>query len=329
MKEKIRWGIIGPGVIAHSFMEGLALLEDACVTAVASRTPGKAAEFARQYGIPKVYDSYEGLARDPEVDIVYVATVHPVHRECTRICLMEGKAVLCEKPFTINAAELEELIGLARQRKLFLMEGMWTRFLPAVSKTREWLATGTIGEVRMARAEFGIRCGWNPESRLLNPVLGGGALLDIGIYPISLISMVYGRQPSEITSMAHLGETNVDEQFTALFGYGDGRMASVSGAVRTLFHQDAWIYGTEGWIHIPNFMWAKTATLCIKEKPEENFDLGYEGPGYQFEAAEAMACLREGRLESSIMPLDESFAIMKTLDQIRKQWNFRYPFEQA
>ncbi|MDF2926096.1 MAG: dehydrogenase [Paenibacillaceae bacterium] len=327
MSKVIKWGILAPGAIAHKFVKGLSVAEGAQVRAVGSRTLEKAEAFAGEYGIAKAYGSYEELVSDPDVDIIYVATPHPFHRESVLLCLNAGKAVLCEKPFTINAGEAEELVSRAREAKLFLMEAMWTRFLPAIVKVREWLAQGLIGQVRMVKADFGFQSGWNPKGRLLDPKLGGGALLDAGIYPVSFASMVLGTQPDEIRSLAHLGETGVDEQFSLLFGYPEGRIASLSGAVRTNLINDAWIMGTEGHIHVPSFLFARSASLFVKGQESVEYNPVFAGNGYHYEAEEAMRCLREGRLESPVMPLEETLAIMRTLDSIREQWGLRYEGE--
>jgi len=327
MKEKIGWGIMATGTIANKFCDGLKILDDARIVAVASRSLDKARDFGSKHGIEHAYGSYEELVNDPEVDIVYIATPHPFHFEGAMLCLKAGKAVLCEKPFTLNAREAETLIGYARKKGLFLMEAMWTRYLPAIVKVREWLEQGSIGEIRFLKADFGYRCSWDPEGRLLNPELAGGALMDVGIYPVSFTSMVYGSQPQSIKSMAHIGETHVDEQFAVLFGYEGGKIASLSGAVRTRLVNDALIMGTDGMIHIPDFFCAKTATLYSSSGGKEVFGPKFDVNGYNYEAAEAMRCLREGRPESSIMPLDETLAIMRTMDAIRAQWGLKYPGE--
>lgn len=326
MKKTIGWGIMATGTIANKFCEGLKSLKDAEIIAVASRSLDRALAFGRKHGIKRAYGSYEELVKDPEVDIVYIATPHNLHYRGAMLCLEAGKAVLCEKPFTLNAREAESLIRFARERKVFLMEAMWTRYLPAILKVREWLGKGLIGEVRFLKAEFGYRCTWDPEGRLLNPDLAGGALMDVGIYPVSFASMVYGSQPQSIKSLAHIGQTHVDEQFAVLFGYGGGKIASLSGAVRTNFVNDAIIMVTHGRIHIPDFFYAKKATLYTASGTEE-YGPEFEGNGYHYEAAEAMSCLREGKLESSVMPLDETLAIMHTMDTIRSQWGLKYPGE--
>jgi predicted dehydrogenase len=325
--EKIRWGILGPGAIAHKFVQALLTLEDAQIKAVGSRDIHRSQEFAKTYGIPKAYGSYEELVRDDQVDIIYIATPHSAHKENMLLCLNAGKAVLCEKSFTINADEAREVIRLAREKKLFLMEAMWTRFLPAIKKVREWLEQGFIGDIHLLKADFGISKGGGPHNRLVDPALGGGALLDVGIYPVSFASMIFGKQPETIKSLVHLGPTGVDEQSTILFGYEQGRMASLCSAIETELVNDAWIYGTQGYIHIPDFFYAKKAKLCLRDGRIEEFGPEFESTGYQYEAMEAMDCLRNGALESSIISLDETVAIMETMDKLRAQWNLKYPME--
>lgn len=327
MERIIRWGILGPGAIAHKFVQGLQLLKDAEITAVGSRSFAKAAEFAAKYGVKKAFGSYEELAGCEDVDIIYVATPHPFHREHALMCIRSGKAVLCEKPFTVNAGELQEVMDEAGKYGVFLMEAMWTRYLPVIVQVRDWLDKGVIGDVRMVKADFGFRGDWNPDSRLLNPELGGGALLDVGIYCISLASMVLGAKPVSINSTVHIGETGVDEQFSALLGYEGGGIANLSSAVRTNLPNDAWIIGSKGTIHIPTFWTAKSAKLIISGQEEQVFTGDFESYGYQYEAMEAMNCMREGKLESSIMPLEESLELMKIMDSIRRQWGLKYPFE--
>lgn len=324
---QLRWGILGPGRIAHSFAKSLKFLKDARLTAVGSRSLERAREFAGQYGIPHAWGSYAELAVDGDVDILYIATPHPMHYENALMGLQAGKAVLLEKPFTLNARQAEEVIKTARGGRLFLMEAMWTRFLPAIVRVRQMLADGVIGEVRQVRADFGFHGTRDEQGRLLNPDLGGGALLDVGIYTVSFAAMVFGRQPESIASAAHIGTTGVDEQFSAVFSYPGGALATVTGAVSTETPHDAWILGEAGFIHIPNFWHAKSIRLCVRGKLERTYRIPFRGPGYQFEAAEVMHCLREGRAESEIMPLDETLAIMHTLDMTRAGWGMQYPGE--
>ncbi|WP_170318217.1 Gfo/Idh/MocA family protein [Paenibacillus thalictri] len=327
MTSKIRWGILGPGGIANTFANDLVHLPDAQLVAVGSRSLDRAREFAAKHNMPNAYGSYEELAQDPNVDIVYVATPHQAHKENVLACLQAGKAVLCEKPFTVSASELEELVAVARKNNVFLMEAMWTRYLPAIVKVQEWLAGGLIGDVRMVDVKFGNRAEWRPESRLFNPELAGGALLDVGVYCISFVSMIMGQQPSAVHSVARIGTTGVDEEFAALFGYEGGRMASLMAGLRLKTKHQAVISGTEGEIRIPIFWNAKSAELSVYGKEDEHFEDSGAAKGYVYEAAEAMRCLREGKIESDRMTLDESLAIMRTMDKLRADWNMKYPFE--
>jgi len=321
------WGIIGTGNIASQFARGLKFTPDAQLIAVGSRSQESADKFGDTFNIPKRYPTYEALVADPEVEVVYISTPHPFHFENTMLCLEAGKHVLCEKPFAMNITEARAMVGAARHGKLFLMEAMWTRFIPAMVKVKELIAAGTIGEVRMLTADFGYRAGFNPKSRLLDPELGGGALLDVGVYPISLASMLFGT-PQSISAKAHIGETGVDEQIALIFQYGDGQLAQLSAAVRTQTPQEAWIIGTEGSIHITPEWWHPVGFTLIKRgQAPEHFDIPFVGNGYQFEAIEVGWALRAGELESPIMSLDESLEIMQMMDTAREQIGLVYPME--
>lgn len=327
MMDKIRWGILGTGMIATRFAEGLAVLPDAELMAVGSRSQAMAESFGDMFNVPHRHASYEALAGDPEVDVVYVATPHSLHQDNSLLCLQRGKAVLCEKPFTINAAEAERVIALARENGCFLMEAMWTRFLPAFERVRQLLADGVIGEVHMLSADFGFRASFDPRHRLFDPRLGGGALLDVGVYVVSLASMVFG-SPSRVSGMAHLGRTGVDERAAVILGTDQGQLAVLHTAIRTDTPQEAILMGTEGWIRIYSPWWrSDTLSLSIQGREDEVIHLPFEGNGYNYEAAEVMNCLRAGRLESDTLPLDETLTIMKTMDQIRAQWGLKYPME--
>jgi predicted dehydrogenase len=324
MTTPIRWGIIGLGAIAKSFARGLQAVPDAKLVAVGSRSLDKAKAFAAEFGAARAHGSYQELAGDREVDAIYVASPHPMHKEDAILCLEAGKAVLCEKPFTVNRAELEQVVAVARRRRVFLMEAMWTRFLPIMGRVREWLASGAIGEPRMLTADFGFRCAWDPQSRLLAPALAGGSLLDVGVYTVALAGMVFGPAPARITGLAHLGETGVDEQAAFVFGYPKGQLAVLASAVRTNTPQDARIDGTEGRIVIPSFWKGSRAVLTAGDRTE-TVEMPLAGNGYNYEAIEVGRCLREGLLESPLIPLDESLAIMGTMDELRRQFGLRYP----
>ena len=327
MPKKIRWGILGPGGIAHKFADALKAIPDAEIIAVGSRDRQRADAFADTFNVLYRHGSYSELANNPEVDVVYVATPHPFHKACAMLCLEAGKAVLCEKPFTVDAEQAEVLIASAREHKQFLMEAMWTRFIPVMVKVREWLADGVIGEPRMLTADFGNQVALTAENmkgRLFALELAGGAMLDIGVYTVSLASMVFG-MPTQITSLAHIGETGVDEQAAVLLGYDAGQIASLSCAITTHTSQDARIFGTKGAIYIPNFSRATSATLEVFGKEPLQIEIPFTDNGFEYQVLEVINCLRAGKLESDVMPLDESLSIIKTMDTVREQWGLKYP----
>jgi len=327
MTNRIRWGILGTGKIARQFAAALRRLPDAELLAIGSRSAESAGRFADEFEIARRYKSYVELLSDPEVEVIYVATPHSCHAENTQLALGAGKAVLCEKPFTINAAQAREIVALARERKLFLMEAMWTRCFPLMKKLRELLASGAIGEPRQLTADFGFRAEYQDEPRLFGPEFGGGALLDVGVYPVSLASLLFG-PPTRIVSAANLGPTGVDEEAAIVLTHGHGEMAILHTAIRLDTVQEAIITGTQGRIRIHSPWWRPGAiTLSRDGKPDERFDFPLEGNGYEYEAQEVMNCLRSGKLESPLMPLDESLSIMGTLDAIRAQWGLKYPME--
>ncbi|RCX20661.1 putative dehydrogenase [Fontibacillus phaseoli] len=323
----IKWGIMGTGTIAEQFAADLSHTSNGAAYAVGSRKPGNAALFAAQFGIPRAYGSYMELVNDPEIDVIYVATPHRYHLENALNSIRAGKAVLCEKPVTVNSRELELLISAARERRVFVMEAMWMRFLPPMQKAKEWVRAGRIGEVRLVQAEFGIMADWDPEGRLLSPELAGGALLDVGIYPLSFASMVFGAQPREIYSHARIGRTEVDEQFSALLTYDSGQVASLHGAIRLGMRNEAVIHGTKGCITLPSMNKAPSVSLYEGGKLVETYGDDRLGKGYEYEAEEVGRRLLAGQTESGIMPLDESLRVMEQLDTMRAQWGLRYPFE--
>lgn len=324
MTEKIRWGILGTGAVARKFAVGLGALLDAELAAVGSRTQERADMFAAEFGVTNRHVGYEALVKDPNVDAVYIATPHSEHVENARLALNAGKPVLCEKPFTLNARQAEELIRLARAKKLLLMEAMWTRYVPAMVRLREMLREGIIGEVRSLQADFGFRKE-GTEGRLFDPALGGGALLDVGVYPVSFASMILGK-PSEITGEAEVGPTGVDEQNAIVLTHPGGQLALLSSSLRANSFQEASIVGTQGRIRIHRGWWrGADMTLTLDAGGEEFLEFPYTGNGFQFEAAEFMECLRDGRLESSLMPLDETLSILRTMDTLRQRWGVKYP----
>lgn len=327
---EVRWGILGPGRIARKFAEGLKAVDGARLVAVGSRDAARAGAFAAEFGAARAYGSYEQLAADPEVDAVYVASPHSGHCEHTLLCLNAGKAVLCEKPLAINEREARRMVEAARARDIFLMEAMWMRFMPVHARVREWIRGGAIGDPRMARAEFGFRGPDDPESRLLNPALGGGGLLDVGIYPLSFIFMALGSEPEAVAGFADIGRTGVDEQAVAVLKFGGGRLGHLSCGVRTLTAHSARVYGSEGMIEIcPPFWQSKRVVLRRSNGKEEVFESPHRANGYEYEAMEVGRCLEAGLKESPLMPLDESLALMRAMDTLREQWGLKYPMEAA
>lgn len=329
MNKTINWGIIGCGRIAQRFAEGLRPLSSARIAAAASLTPGKAESFAAEFKIPKAYSDYKSLAADPSVDVVYVANVHNAHHAASLIALNKGKAVLCEKPFALNARQSAEMIDTARKAGLFLMEAMWTRFLPASRQLKELIDQSVIGDVRHLRAEFGFRTPWNPEDRLHSRKLAGGALLDLGIYPVSFARWIFGKSPESIQSTASIGRTGVDEQSSYQFSYSGGRSAQLFSSFKVPVPDEALIAGTQGFIRVPEFFHPREFTVFKPGGRRKKHKLPYRSTGLNCEAQEVMDCLQAGKIESTVMPLDETLEIMQTLDALRAQWDLVYPEEES
>jgi predicted dehydrogenase len=322
-----RWGILGPGSIANKFAIGLQSAPNAKLEAIGSRTLARAQEFATKYGAEHAFGSYEELAEDSTVDAIYIATPHPYHCENALMCLSHKKAVLCEKPFTINASQASLMISAARRNDTFLMEAMWSRFFPLMSEFKEIVVSGAIGEPRMMFADFGFRAGFDPASRLFNPELGGGGLLDVGVYPLSLASFLFGK-PGQVTGLAEIGETGIDEQAAFVMKYNNGVIATLACGVRTSTPHEALVIGTEGSVKIAAPFWIPTKLILKQgEKPEQIIEQPLVGNGYQYQAFETEKRVRNGELQSPILPWDETLEIMKTMDALRAQWGIKYPGE--
>jgi predicted dehydrogenase len=325
--DEVRWGILGPGRIARSFARGLQDAAGARLVAVGSRDLDRARAFAAEFGLDRAYGSYASLVEDPEVDAIYVSSPHSEHEAHTILCLQAGKHVLCEKPLALNAAQARRMIDVARENDRALMEALWTRFLPAVIGAREQGSLGAIGEVRMVRADFGFRAEPDPRGRLLNPELGGGALLDLGIYPLNLAFMFCGK-PTEISAKGNLGPTGVDEESAILLRHRNGELSQLSCSLRVDIVQDAEIIGTGGRMTI-EFPWWGASRFAVhgNDGNTEEFAFDHRGGGYTYEAEAFMDLIRSGRRDSDVMPLSESVAILETMDEIRAMWKLRYPGE--
>jgi len=327
MNRPIGWGIMGCGAIAHKFVEALIKVSGAKLQAAGSRSMEKARNFANQYGAERAHGSYESLIQDPEVDIVYIATPHNYHRENATLCLNHNKHVLCEKPMTVNASETEELIALARANRLFLMEAVWMRFFPVMSNLRTWLNDDIIGDIHMLKADFGISRPFEPKNRLFSPSLAGGALLDVGIYPINFCQMIMKEKPGKIHSSAYIGTSGVDEQSACLLTYEHGAMGLLSCAIRTKTNHNAEIIGSKGIITIPSFWKGEEATITNEDEEPISHLFPFDENGYEYEIKEVHRCLNKKLLESPLMPLGETLSIMQIMDEIREQWGLKYPFE--
>jgi predicted dehydrogenase len=323
---KIRWGIISTGNIANSFAQAFDVIDDAEIVAVGSRSQESADAFGDKYAIPNRHASYEALVNDPDVDAVYIGTPHPFHKDNSLLAINAGKAVLCEKPFTVNAAEAQAVINAAQAKGVFLMEAVWTRFIPIWVKIRELIAEGAIGEIRMVGGDFGFNAPYSPDGRLFDPALAGGGLLDVGVYPINLAWMTLGA-PETVKSMVHLGETGVDEQGTLLFGYPNGALAHLSYTLRVDTPITGYIAGTEGTIKIGKRWFINGAFTVERGDEVQTFELPLDGNGYEYEIREVGRCLREGLTESPIMPHSDSLAIMHLMDALRADWGLKYPME--
>ncbi|WP_372806119.1 Gfo/Idh/MocA family protein, partial [Pontiella sp.] len=327
--KTINWGIIGCGGIANLFATSLATLEEGRLLAGASRTPGRAQEFADKHGMARVYTDYESLVADPEIDAVYVATTHNFHFENIRLCLEHGKHVLCEKPFTVNAAQTRQLMELAREKQRFMMEAVWTRFLPAIVKLQQVLAAGAIGDVKTVTACFCLGADFPAEHRLKNKALAGGALLDLGIYPITFANLVFGAHPERIQSSVVMSETEVDESSFYLLDYPNGGRAMLTSSMSAAAPNEGIVYGSKGFIRVPLFWGAQEFEIHRKgsDAPERIRAPYGDGENFRFEIAHAMECIAAQKTESEILPLSETLAVMQTMDTLRDQWGLAYPDE--
>ena len=322
--SKIRWGILSTGGIAATFAGDLPRVPGAELAAVGSRSLPAAEAFARKHGFARAYGSWAELAGDPDVDVVYVATPHAFHLPAALACLAGGKAVLCEKPMTLDLASAAQLVQESRARGLFLMEAMWMRFNPAIRKMVDLIADGAIGEVTSVHADFGLQGPFAASHRLRDPALGGGALLDLGVYPVNLAHLVLG-VPATVTSWGHLTPEGIDDNTGVVLGYESGAMAALTCSLVGETRNAASITGTRGRIDLPPGFFAPRSFSLVRAGSVEVFEFPFEGRGYQFEAAEVQRCLVAGALESPLMPHDTTLEIMTLLDAVRDEIGVLYP----
>jgi predicted dehydrogenase len=325
MSERVRWGILSTGGIAAQFTTDL-LATGHVVAAVGSRSAASAAEFAESFGIGRAHGSYAELVSDPQVDAIYVATPHPFHAENARLALEHGKHVLVEKPFTLNAAEAEGLVALATERGLVLLEAMWTRFLPHMARLRELLADGAIGELRVLHADHVQNLPQDPNHRLQSPELGGGALLDLGVYPVSFAHDLFGT-PDTVHAISTPTPTGVDRSTVIVLGWQGGKQALIHTALDMTLPNRAVLIGTEGRIELDP-TWYNATTFRVYDADGtlvETVDGSVESRGMQYEAIELERLVTEGLAAGDILPPDETVAVMRTLDAVREQIGLVYP----
>ena len=317
--KKIKWGIIGLGNIANKFAQAVTKMQNTELIAVASRTKEKSEHFGNNYGVvkEKCYGTYEEIVKDNDVDVIYIAVPHSMHKEISILCLENKKAVLCEKPVTLNEEEVVEVINCAKENKTFFMEAMKTRFLPVHKEVRRIIKNGEIGEVKLIQADFGFFTEFNEENRLFNPKLGGGALLDVGVYPISYGAWLMEEEPSSIKSNIFVGKTGVDENVSAIISYKNGREVHVYAAINLNTVREANIIGTKGILRIPRFSSGEKLIINIDGR-EEIKEFPFDINGFEYQIEEVNELIRKGKLESLTMSWSDSRRVMKILDKIKK-----------
>ena len=329
MTAEIRWGVVGPGRIAEKVVEDFAVVDGARAVAVASRSLDRAEGFAARHGLERAYGSYAEILADPDVDVLYVATPHPQHHAIALGALRAGKALLIEKAFTATTAGTAEIVDVARQTGVFVMEAMWTRFQPAVVALRDLVADGAIGEVRSVQADLGVSREYDPADRLFDLAQGGGALLDLGVYVVSFAQMLLGT-PERVVAAGSLFPSGADAEATLLLDYGDGRSAALMTSLRNALPGQARVFGTAGWIDVlPRFHHPTTFVLHRAGAEPETISRQPLGAGYAHELIEVTDCLRAGRAESAVMPLADTFAVQKVLGDAADQLGVKHAEDAA
>ena len=328
MSTLYRWGIVGAGGIAHKFADAIGHIENTTLQAVASTNAQRAEDFAQKFFIPDCYDSYEQLFSSDVVDIVYVATTHNFHCTNTLAALAENKHVLCEKPMAVNASQVKQMISAAQSHQVFLMEAMWTRFLPMITEVTDLIKKGTIGQPQLLYADFGINFDFDPQRRVYNPDLAGGALLDLGVYCVALASMIFGR-PNNISSTVKMAWTGVDERSTVVLEYDHAKVAVLFQALDLKTPNEALIVGTEGSIRLHStWMMGSDYTLKLNNGSEKTYKANTHENGFIYQIMAVQEALHTGKTQCDLMCLKETLEIAETMDSLRSQWHLKYPFEQ-
>ena len=321
----IRWGIIAPGRIAHKFASDFSLIHNHSITSVASTNIERARAFADKYKLSSFYGDYREMLVNEKLDIVYIASPHSFHFEQAKMCLDLGISVLCEKPVTIHSGQLKQLLTLAAEKRLFFMEALWTVFLPTYTQIFEKINNGDIGSIIGVKADFGFHMPFDQDSRLFNPSLGGGSLLDIGIYPLLLATLCLG-YPDEIKALASLTELKVDDEMIAILNYNKRGLAQIQSTIRANTTTEAFIFGENGSIWVPNrWIDSQKFYLLKSDGQEELIHSPWDGFGYQFQISAVEKCLAQGLLECPLVPHSLSIQLMNQMDEIRKQTGIVYP----
>lgn len=323
--KKIRWGIAGPGVIAHKFAEAVKNVAEAKLVAVASRSAERSEAFAKEFDIPNAFGSYAEMANFDGVDVVYVSTAHPFHKSVAETFLKAKKHVLCEKPLCVNNLQAKKLAECAKENGVFLMEAMWTRFLPAIIEAKRITDSGEIGDVMDVTADFCYGIEYDEDPKVFENEMAGGSLLDVGVYALHLADVIFEEQPKCIKSFANVVDGS-DRHTRMLLEYEGGKTASLSSAITVEKPADAQIFGTKGRIYIPDFYQAERL-IVTKDGIDEQVLLPYDGNGFEGEIREVCSCIGEGKTESDILPLEKSIGILKQMDEIRKQISVEYPMD--
>jgi predicted dehydrogenase len=323
--KKYKWGILAPGKMSAKFTKGLKLLENAELYSVGSRDFQRARNFAEEYGFRKYYGSYEELAADPDLEVVYVASPHSFHKEHTLLCLKNGKHVICEKAFALNSDEVEEMIGEAGKKNLFLMEALWPPFQPFYKKAAEIIESGILGSIIHLHAYFSFIPPFDPTDRKFNLSLGGGSLLDIGIYPV-IDALTFMGVPDKIKASASFSPTGSEESLSAIFHYNNGRMAAIYSSFKTNTGIGCEILCEKGKMTVSRGRdMSQRVILSLHGQEKQEFVFNPPAMGYYSEAEELMKCLDEGRTESTVVPLSFSLDLIKTLDRIRNEAGIIFP----
>lgn len=322
----IKWGVVSPGGISRRFADAMTMVDDGRIVAVSSRSQERANAYGDRYDVARRYCENDDMAADRNVDAVYIGSPHHCHAADAIRFLEAGKHVLCEKPMALNAVQVQQMIDAAQANNVFLMEAMWSRFLPAYQILGELLAEGRIGEPTFVEADFGFRSAVGPQHRLFNHELGGGALLDLGIYPLQLCSLVLGA-PDRIVADGQIGETGVDEHTVVVLHHPGGAMGVAKASLRADLRCSARISGSEGVIELPPFMHCPDWVTVTSGGRTDRIEAGFEGDGLRFEIAAVNRCIAGGLVECPVWPLSESLAIARTMDTARAAMGLAYPGE--